>query len=129
VKLAALAAVAAMVACSSPSTPKFELLNTHWLLCPSAATDLNMCCPQPADPRRCVIPSGSAPTDLIAFAHLRNTGAPGAAMATFSAPGGTCSAAVPHTPTGSTAQAWCSLGQTPEPAAPPQISVSYESDG
>jgi hypothetical protein len=128
-RLAAFVAAAVLIACGEPSTPKFELLSTNWLLCPASATDLKMCCPQPADPRRCVIPNGAAPTDLIAVARLRNTGTPGGAMATLSAPSATCSATVPHTPTGSTAQAWCSLGVITEPAAPPQISIRYESDG
>jgi hypothetical protein len=124
-RLMALAVAAVVIACGEPSTPKFELLSSHWLLCASGATDLKMCCPQPADPRRCVIPNGAAPTDLIAFASLKNTGAPGGAMATFSAPGVTCSAAVPHTLTGQTAQAWCSLGTTPEPVVPPLITIRY----
>ncbi len=124
-RLIALAVAAVVMACGEPSAPKFELVTTHWLLCASGATDLNMCCPQPADPRRCVMPNGEAPTDLIAFASLRNMGAAGGATAMFSAPGVTCSAAVPHTPAGATAQAWCSFGAIPEPAGPPQMTLRY----
>jgi hypothetical protein len=122
---AAVAAGLAVMACGEPSTPKFELVSTNWLLCPASSTDLKMCCPQPADPRRCVMPNGAAPTDLIAVARLKNAGAAGGAMATFSAAGASCSAAVPQTPAGATVMAWCSFGATTEPAAPPQIFIRY----
>lgn len=111
---------------TSPTTskPEFQVIVANWLLCPQSTTDLKACCPQPADPRRCVMPSGTAPTELVAYARFRNVGAAGGGMATLGIDEDAesrCPAPVPFTETGATTIAWCSLGAKPEPLAPPAI--------
>jgi hypothetical protein len=127
----AVASVAMVMGCSNnagspPSQPKFKVVAANWLLCPHGVDGLKSCCPQPADPRRCVFPNGAAPTELVAFARFTNAGAPGRATATFTNGDETsaaCSAAVPFTEAGATTSAWCSLGAVFEPNAPPHVDV------
>ena len=116
--------------CATPGAvpaPDFKLVSAHWLLCPVQAGDLTMCCPQPADPRRCVVPNaGAAPLALAAFGRFQNVGAAGSATATFTttdAGRAKCSAVLPVTPSGGTTNAWCSLGPGVESAFGPQVSV------
>lgn len=128
------ASVAVVSSCSSdagslPSQPQFKVVAAHWLLCPQAVDDLKGCCPQPADPRRCVFPNGSAPTDLVAFARFTNSGAPGGATATFTGADiarSNCIATVPYTQAGATSSAWCSLGPVFEPTTPPVVVIHVE---
>jgi hypothetical protein len=128
---AVLAVACAAASGGSAAGPDFKLVNAHWLLCPAGATDLTMCCPQPADPRRCVIPGvapkpAGAPTALTAFARFKNLGTSGRATATFSTPGpgySRCSVALPFTSTGGSVAAWCSLGSGVEGGSEPQVSI------
>jgi hypothetical protein len=113
---------------------QFQLLNAHWLLCPSQTETLVKCCPQPSDPRRCVVPNvagnpgslGSAPTELVAFGRFKNAGVAGGAIAIFSSrglPPAHCSAALPFTPAGGVTEAWCTLGSAPEEGAVPDVTL------
>ena len=118
--------VAGCASQSSPATskPNFQVIVANWLLCPQSATDLKACCPQPADPRRCVMPAGTAPSELVAYVRFRNAGAAGGGMATLGIDGdeaSRCPAPVPFTEAGATTIAWCSLGAKPEPLSPPAI--------
>ena len=128
----ALVAVAYMSASrTGASNPDFRLVSGHWLLCPTGAADLTTCCPQPADPRRCVVPSNStavgvAPLALMAFGRFKKFGTSGGATATFSTVGSgraECSVVLPFTPSGGTVAAWCSLGSALEVGSEPQVSV------
>ncbi len=134
-----------LAACSntagvSHSGPRFQVVSAHWLLCPENSADLRLCCPQPADPRRCVVPGPSsagsvnpsgAPTELVAFARFKNAGFGGTATATFSAhqlAEASCSTPVPYTAAGGSATAWCSLGVALEPGVDPAVHVIDEVD-
>jgi hypothetical protein len=128
-----------LAACHSPvgggtwPIPRFQLVNAHWLLCPSQGVGLAKCCPQPSDPRRCVVPTaagsepgsvGSAPTKLVAFGRFKNAGAAGRATATFSnrgSPRAECSTTLPFTPAGAITETWCSLGSAPEDGPAPDV--------
>ena len=71
-----------------------------------------------------MVPTGTAPSQLFAYARFRNAGAAGDGMATLGVDGDAqsrCPAQIPFTESGATAIAWCSLGAKPEPLSPPAV--------
>ena len=77
------------------------------------------------------MPSGTPPSELVAYGRFVNTGASGQAAAKFKTETDgvfECLAPIPFTASGGAAVAWCSLGSAVEPDSPPVVTITNGGD-